>query len=172
MAAPDSYAGMGMVALKKIKMIVCDVDGVLTDGRVYFSDDGRKMKSFCLKDFDACTMFRKLEIPIAFVTGERNKFTELVQQKLKPEYFVDGCKNKYNAINEILDGADIAWSEICYMGDGIYDMEPLKYAGIAVCPADAIEEVKDIEGIYILKRSGGTGCLSELFSTLNRNQCL
>lgn len=158
--------------MKKIRLVISDIDGVLTDGKVYFSAKGRFLKSLCLKDFDACTMFQKLEIPIAFVTGERDEFTELVKEKIKPQYFIDGCKNKYDAINKLLTKMDITWDEICYVGDGVYDMEPLEYAGVAVCPADAIEEVKRIEGIHILKRSGGTGCLSELLWEFNKNQFL
>lgn len=160
------------MTLKKIKIIISDVDGVLTDGRIYFSDEGKSMKSFCLKDFDACTMFQKFGIPIALVTGEKDSFTKLIQRKLNPEYFIDGCKDKYDAIKKILTGTGLTWDEICYVGDGVYDMEPLKYAGISACPSDAIDEVKAIEGIYILKRSGGTGCLSELLSILNKNRCL
>lgn len=160
------------MAMKKIKLVICDVDGVLTDGKVYFCGEGTIMKSLCLKDFDTCTMFRKLGVSIAFVTGERNEFTELIQRKLAPEYFFDGCKEKYDVINKLLTEKDIVWDEICYVGDGVYDIEPLKYAGVAACPADAIDEIKEIEGIYILKRMGGTGCLSELLTILNKNQCL
>lgn len=158
--------------MKKVKLIISDIDGVLTDGKVYFSDKGRSMKSFCLKDFDACSIFRKLGVPIAFVTGEKDKFTELVKRKLNPEYFVDGCKDKYNVISRLLDEAGIVWDEICYVGDGVYDIEALENAGIAVCPADAINEVKEIDDIHILERPGGTGCLSELLLVLNKNQCL
>ena len=169
---PGSLCYRGKMILKRIKLIVCDIDGVLTNGKIYFSDEGRKMKSFCLKDFDTCTVLRTRGIPIAFVTGENDSFTEQIQEILNPEYFIVDCKDKYNMINKILVEADITWNEICYLGDGVYDMEPLKYAGIAVCPADAIDEVKEIEGIYILKRSGGTGCLSELWSVLNKSQYL
>lgn len=166
---PEVLCGYRTKMLKKIKLIICDVDGVLTDGRVYLSNDGRIMKSFCMKDFDACTMLQSIGIPIAFVTGEQDEFTELLQRKLKPEYFIDGCKDKYNVISKLLDERDIAWDEVCYVGDGMYDIEPLKYAKVAVCPADAIDEVKEIKGIHILRRSGGMGCLSEVLSVLNKN---
>lgn len=157
---------------KKIKLIICDIDGVLTDGKIYFSDEGKSMKAFCMKDFDAYTMLRKSGIIVAFVTGEKDQITKLLQRKLNPEYFLDGCKDKYNAINKLLIGADIIWDEICYVGDGMYDIEPLKYAGVAVCPADSIDEVKGIKDIHILNCSGGTGCLSELLSMLNEKRWL
>ncbi len=157
---------------KKIKLVICDVDGVLTDGRVYFSDEGKSMKSFCLKDFDAFTILRKSGVFIAFVTGEKDEITKLLKRKLTPEYFVDGCKDKYNVINKFLAETDIDWDEICFVGDGMYDIEPLKYAGVAVCPADAIDEVKGIENIHILKRPGGTGCISELLSMFYKNRWL
>lgn len=154
--------------MKKNKVIICDVDGVLTDGKIYFSDKGETFKAFSLKDFDAYTKIRELGIDVAFVTGEKDGFTEFLKKRLKPEYFIDGCKNKYDTINTLLIKANISWDDVYYIGDGVYDIKALECAGVAACPADAIDEVKNIKGIRILERLGGMGCLSEFFLVLQK----
>lgn len=143
-----------------IKIIITDIDGVMTDGKFYIDSDLKPMKSIAMKDLDAFTDIKKDGIAIGMITGESNEFSEYVKTIVKPNYFYAGCKDKVEAIGEISAEEGYAMDEICYIGDGKYDIDAIKYVGMGICPADAIAEVKAVAN-FKLSSSGGTGCIAE-----------
>lgn len=147
-----------------LKVLVTDIDGVLTDGKVYISKE-TEYKTICYSDLDTFGDIRSDGIKIAIITGEENEFTEFVKAKVNPDFFYSGCKNKSNAIQDIMRKANVDESQICYIGDGKYDIPAMKIVGISVCPADAIDKVKENADI-ILKKKGGDGCIAEAYSSL------
>lgn len=149
-----------------IKVLATDIDGVLTDGKAYISG-GIENKTICYSDLDAFGDIRGNDIKIAIITGEENDFTEFIRKKVKPDFFYSGCKSKGDAIQDIMLKADAARDQICYIGDGKYDIPAMKIAGISVCPADAIDEAK-VNADIILKKKGGEGCIAELSPFLCR----
>ncbi len=157
--------------LSRIRMVVSDIDGVLTDGKVLYSFwDSSNMpsvmyKTICYKDLDAVGQLGALGISFGIITGEKDAFTELVRERFQTEIFFDACKDKQSAIQQICRSRGISKEEICYIGDGWYDLPALEMAGVGVCPADAINEVKKISDI-VLERNGGTGCIAEIYSRL------
>lgn len=148
-----------------VRAVITDIDGVLTDGKLMLNDGAEINKRICFKDLDTVSLFHEKGIKFGIISGEADDFTNLIHQKMKPDYFFPGCKDKRKKLEEISDKEGIALSSICYIGDGKYDIEAIKIAGIGICPSDAIEEVKRISDI-ILNRKGGDGCLAAVFSLL------
>lgn len=147
----------------KIQMIIFDIDGVITDGKLVIDSKGGEYKSMDFRDIDAIFAFKRNGYQIAFVTGENTKITEYFNRTFKPDYFYSGNKDKANAIKEISEQSGIPLKEICYIGDGKYDVAPMEIAGYSACPKNAIEAVKNVAGIH-LNSFGGNGCIHELMN--------
>lgn len=153
----------------KIRAVITDIDGVLTDGKVMLSGGAENYKRICFKDLDAVSLLRAKGIKLGIISGESDAFTDLLYERMHPDYFYTGCKDKKKALEEIAGQGKIELADICYIGDGKYDLEAIKAAGIGACPLDAIEEVAQAADV-ILKRNGGDGCLAEVFSLLSKSQ--
>ncbi len=151
--------------MNTIKMILFDIDGVITDGRKYVDGDSVELKTIALKDMDAFQLIRDAGYRIGCVTGEDTTFSRQFTNLCMLDYVRIGCKQKEEALKEIEERYHITSSEICYVGDGKYDIPVLKKVKLAVCPNDAIEEVKQVSDV-VLKRKGGEGCIAEIYSLL------
>lgn len=149
----------------KIKMLLFDIDGVITDGRKYTDGKELELKSIALKDMDAFGLLKAAGYKIGCVTGEDNAFSRQFVHMQGLDYIRLGCKQKQQALKEIEEKYHVAFSEICYIGDGKYDIPVLEKVGLAVCPNDAIEGVKQISDI-VLKRKAGEGCIAEVYELL------
>lgn len=143
-----------------IKVLATDVDGVLTEGKIYVDSTNKETKSLCFQDFDALSDLRSMGIKLAIITGESNLFTDYVTDKFHPDYIYTSCKNKMIAIKEICEKESISAHEIAYVGDGKYDVDVLKNIGIGFCPKNGIPEAIRTADI-ILQSSGGEGCIRE-----------
>jgi YrbI family 3-deoxy-D-manno-octulosonate 8-phosphate phosphatase len=150
-----------------IKIFATDIDGVLTDGKVYIYQ-GKEIKSICYQDLDAFGDMRRDGIEIAVITGEDNEFTDYIKQKIKPVYFYSGCKDKAWAVFDLIQKSGIDKSCVCYIGDGKYDIGAMENVGISMCPSNAIERVKQIASI-VLNRRGGDGCIAEAYDILKKS---
>lgn len=149
-----------------IKIIVFDIDGVITDGSIIINENGSEQKKVNLKDIDAIFELKSRQYIIAAITGEKTPIVSYFEKRFPWDYFYYGKKDKVEIIKEIQDTCKIDLSEICYVGDGKYDIEPLKYVGLSICPADSIDRVKN-ESNIILQNKSGQGCLWELISILD-----
>lgn len=154
-----------------IRAVITDIDGVLTDGKAMLENGAEINKRVCFKDLDTVSRFYAKGIKFGIITGESDKFTELLNKRMKPNYFISGCKDKKNALMEIACKEGIPLSSVCYIGDGKYDIGAIELAGIGICPLDAIGEVRQIADI-VLECKGGEGCLASAFSLLFGNQDL
>lgn len=152
-----------------IRVVMTDIDGVLTDGKLMLYDGAEINKKLCFKDIDTVSLFHEKGIKFGIISGEADKFTDLVKEKLNPDYFIAGCKNKREKIEEIARRDRIALSSICYIGDGKYDIEAIQAVGFGICPLDAAEEVKIVSDV-ILPCKGGEGCLASVFTLLCRSE--
>lgn len=150
-----------------IKIFATDIDGVLTDGKAYIYQ-GREIKSICYQDLDAFSDMRRDGIQIAVITGEDNEFTDYIKQKIKPDYFYSGCKDKVGAVLDLIQKSGADKSQVCYIGDGKYDIGAMENVGISMCPSNAIESVKRTASI-VLNRRGGDGCVSEAYDILKKS---
>ena len=153
-----------------IKMVVFDIDGVITDGSIIVDAAGREQKKVNMKDVDAIFQIKKQGYRLAAVTGEDTEIVTYFENRFPWDYFYRGNKNKADAIREIMQNDNLRREEVCYIGDGKYDVEPLLYAGLGLCPRDAIGKAKDAADI-ILQHEGGQGCLWELTEILHAYSC-
>ena len=149
-----------------IKLVVLDIDGVITDGTVIIDAKGTEQKKINLKDIDAIYELHREKFKLAAITGEDTEIVHYFERRFPWDYFYCGAKKKTEILKEIEQREQLLPEEICYVGDGKYDIEPLKYAGLGVCPADAIDRAKDASDM-ILQKDGGQGCLWELVHILN-----
>lgn len=148
-----------------IQLIVFDIDGVITDGSVIIDSEGREQKQINLKDIDAIFELHRRGYKLAAITGEDTDIVSYFEKRFPWEYFYRGNKTKKETMQQIEKGTGISRENICYIGDGKYDVEPLTYAGLGVCPANAIDKAKMAADV-ILQQDGGKGCIWELISIL------
>jgi len=146
---------------KKIKIVLTDVDGVLTDGGMYYTKEGEAMKKFHTRDGMAVTLLRKHNIPTIIVTKEKTKIVKQWATKMKVEKLYDGIQNKESIVEVICKKYKVHANEIAYIGDDVNDIELLKKVGFSATPNDAIKETKKISH-YVCKAGGGTGAFREL----------
>lgn len=152
-----------------IKMLVFDLDGVVSDGKRYTDGKQLELKTLQMKDLDAIGLFAENNYKLGCISGEDTGFSDQFLKMEALDYVNLGCKNKKAALQEFMNKYHAETEEVCYIGDGKYDIPALKLAGLAICPNDAIQEVKDIADI-ILKSKGGEGCLAECYSILTKQK--
>ena len=150
---------------RKIKVVITDVDGVLTDGGMFYSREGDIMKKFHTRDGMGVTLLRKNNIPTIIITKEKNKIISKWAKKMGIENVYDGVLRKEKVLLEITKKMNVSASEICYIGDDVNDIQILKKVGLSVSPHDAIELAKKTSNI-ITKSKGGEGVLREVADTI------
>lgn len=150
-----------------IELIVFDIDGVITDGSVIIDSKGAEQKQINLKDIDAIYELHRRGYKLAAITGEDTAIVDYFEKRFPWEYFYRGNKTKKETMQQIEKGTGIDRKKICYIGDGKYDVEPLMYAGLGLCPANAIDRAKNAADI-ILQNDGGKGCIWEMISILEK----
>ncbi len=145
----------------KIKLFATDVDGVLTDAGMYYTNNGEELKKFNTKDGKGIELLRKNGIVTAIITSENTKIVENRAAKLKINALYQGVEDKLKIINKIRDKHNIKLDEICYIGDDLNDLEVLKAVGLSCCPNDAVDKIKNIVD-FICEKKGGKGCVREV----------
>jgi len=153
---------------KKIKLFLTDVDGVLTDGGMYYSETGDELKKFNTRDGMALELLRNTGIKTGIITSENTKIVENRAEKLKVDYLYQGKREggKLFAAKEICEKEGITLDEVAYIGDDVNCFELLSNVGIPACPIDAMLDVKKIPNIKIMTKKGGEGVLREFVDTL------
>ena len=144
-----------------IKLLLTDVDGVLTDNGVYYSETGEVMKRFSIRDGMGVERLRKLcGIDTGIITGELSPSVARRAEKLSIVELHLGVRDKLAKLSEILERTQLQLSEIAYIGDDVNDLEVLEAAGISACPADAMDSVRDMVD-YVCENKGGYGAFRE-----------
>jgi len=148
-----------------IKLIILDVDGVLTDGLITYDSEGREYKSFNVKDGYGIVRARRMGIEIAVVTGRFSSMVEKRCSELGIREVYQGVENKLKIYNYLKEKYDLEDSEIAVMGDDIPDIELLKRAGLSGAPSDAVEEVKKVVN-FVSSKPGGRGAVREFIDLI------
>ena len=147
--------------LKKIKLILTDVDGVLTRGEIFFDAQGNELKTWNVRDGLALSIARRLDdIDVGFITGRQSKSVEFRATELKVKYLMQGCMDKRKAYADLKEQSGLNDEEIAYIGDDLIDLPILTQVGFAMCPKDAVEEVKAVVDV-VSKVDGGCGVFRE-----------
>ena len=145
----------------KIKLVLSDCDGVLTDTGVYYSERGEELKRFSIRDGMGVERLRKLvSIETGIVTGEFSGSVKKRAEKLKIEELHLGTKDKESVLNEILNRRNLTMENIAFIGDDVNDFAIMKLVGLTACPFDAIPEIREISD-YICTNRGGNGAFRE-----------
>jgi 3-deoxy-D-manno-octulosonate 8-phosphate phosphatase (KDO 8-P phosphatase) len=144
-----------------IRLVLSDVDGVLTDGGVFYGPDGEVMKRFNIRDGMGVERLRAIGVEVGLITGEKSESVSMRAVKLDIEMVHLYCKDKPAVIREIIETKGFTADEIAYIGDDVNDLEAIKMVGLSAAPADAFSEVKEAAA-YICRRPGGHGAFREL----------
>jgi len=147
--------------MQQIKVVLTDVDGVLTDGGMYYSKDGDVMKKFFTRDGMGVTLLRKIGIPTVIVTKEKNAIIKQWSKKMKIAKLYDGVINKELILPKIQTQFNVDASEISFIGDDVNDLGLLHLVGLSATPNDAITEAKKISDYHCVQ-NGGHGAFREL----------
>ncbi len=152
----------------KIKLFLTDVDGVLTDAGMYYTESGDEFKKFNTHDGMGLMLLKEKGIKRGIITTENTKIVERRAAKLKMDYLYQGkgFGNKLEAALEICEKEGISIKEAAYIGDDINCIELLQAVGLAACPANALPPVKAIPGIIQLQKSGGDGAVREFIDLI------
>lgn len=153
---------------KAIKLFLSDVDGTLTDGGMYYSENGDELKKFNTRDGMGFQLLREAGIKTGIITSENTQIVENRAKKLKIDYLCQSKRDggKVAAAQEICDELGITLDEVAYIGDDINCYDLLSSVGIAACPADSMSEIKAIHGIIHMSKKGGEGCVREFIQYL------
>ena len=152
-------------SIKKIKLVVSDVDGVLTDGGMYYSAKGDIQKKFHARDGMGIAILQRNGIPTVIITKEKNEIVKKWTSKMKVDKLFQGIKKKETLLIKLCDHYNLNEENIAYIGDDVNDLEIMKKIGFSVTPKDGNIEVKKIAN-YISKINGGEGVLREICDLL------
>ncbi|MBZ4415187.1 HAD family hydrolase [Myxococcus sp. RHSTA-1-4] len=145
----------------RVRLLVFDVDGVLTDGGLYYGAAGEQMKRFDVKDGHALVMARLAGLPAAIITARTSSIVEVRGRELGLAAVIQGRRDKGVALDELLQQLGVSPGACAYMGDDHNDLAPLSRVGLSACPADAVPEVRQ-EVHFVTQSPGGRGAAREL----------
>lgn len=163
-------ANKGLIEkIKPLKLMIFDVDGVLTDGRIIYNDEGQETKFFDVRDGHGIKLLMRSGINVAIITARESKVVTHRAANLGIELVYQGRKRKIEAFEELLEKTSLKPFETAYMGDDIIDIPVLKKAGFSAAVSDAVKEVRDIAD-YVTERPGGRGAAREITEVILKGQ--
>ena len=145
----------------KVKLVVFDVDGVLTDGGLYYGPQGEAMKRFDVKDGHSIVLARLTGLPSAILTARTSDIVATRGAELKMAKVYQGKKDKGPALEELCAELELQPADVAYMGDDLNDLAPMALVGLSACPADASPEVQQAVH-FVSQFPGGFGAAREL----------
>jgi 3-deoxy-D-manno-octulosonate 8-phosphate phosphatase (KDO 8-P phosphatase) len=137
-----------------IRVLALDIDGVLTDGKVWMDESGRELKSFSYRDIDAVFDARRRGLQVILVTGESSPWVDAVARRMGIERVYRGAKDKYQMLGRICEDLGVSLEQICFVGDSVRDAGALAAAGLGLAPADAMPEARAAASRILHMRSG------------------
>lgn len=151
--------------LQKIKYLVIDVDGTMTDAGIYYDEHGNELKKFCTKDAAGFFAAHQAGMEIVVLTGRECAATTRRMTEMKVDYLVQNCKDKVTYLQSFMEEKHITRDQIGYLGDDLNDLPPMQLCGFVGCPADACVEVKE-NANYIAAQDGGHGAVRDIIEHL------
>ena len=146
---------------KRVRLLALDVDGVMTDGSLYFDQAGNELKSFCTRDGWGINSLQCFGIRVALITGRSSDIVTRRAQELNIDLVYQGSLNKLDAFNDLLRTTDVGEEEVCYAGDDWIDIPVLDRVGLSVTVADADSLVKS-RVHWVTGHGGGKGAVREI----------
>jgi len=146
--------------MKEIKLFITDIDGVWTDGGMYYDAKGNEWKKFNTSDSAGVLFLKMADIRMAIITGEDTKIVQRRADKLNIKNCFLGVKNKVEVAEKLLNKYQIDWSNVAYIGDDLNDIKLLEKVGLSACPTQAPDYIKSRVD-WVLKKKGGEGVFRE-----------
>ena len=166
----EGKLGAGLIEkMRKVKVLLLDVDGVLTDGRIILSDDGQETKCFDVRDGHGLKMIQRAGIEVMFLTGRKSRVVEHRARELGVDRVYQGALDKLAVYQEILSQEGLVPEQTAYMGDDIVDLPVLRQAGFSVTVCDAHAEVLRMVDL-VTKSRGGRGAVREVCELILKAQ--
>ncbi len=147
--------------ISRIKLLATDVDGVLTDGGLYYSEAGLTFKKFNVKDGMAVRLLKDVGVKSAIISTDVSDIPKMRAERLKIDYCIIGSWNKLEKLKEICSELNISLEECAFIGDDVNDLEILKSVGVSFCPADAVYSIRSTVDI-VCDKNGGEGVFREV----------
>ena len=149
----------------KIKLIVLDVDGTMTNGSIYYNSNGEEIKQFNVKDGLGIKIALAAGLDVAIITGRRSSMVEKRAAELNISYLYTGVQTKLTALNQLLMETGVHYDVVYYIGDDLNDLQCMECVGLRGCPSDADESVKELCEI-IADKAGGHGAVRDCIKRL------
>lgn len=153
----------------RVKLLILDCDGVLTDGRIIFLPDGDETKSFDVKDGHAMVMAARAGLRVAIISGRESFAVRARAKELGVAHLYEKAWVKTDAYDKVLSEEGLTDEEVCFVGDDVVDIPLLRRAGLAVAVADAVEEAKQYSH-HVTRRGGGRGAVREVIELILKAQ--
>lgn len=150
---------------KHIKLLICDVDGVFSDGRIYLGNNGEELKAFNTRDGYGIKAVQSAGIDVAIITGRQSKLVEQRMKSLTVKHIYQGHENKVDAYQQMLDKLSLTPSQVAYIGDDIPDLAVMEQVGLSISVPDGHPYVK-IKSDHITSLKGGFGAVREICDLL------
>lgn len=147
--------------LEKIRALATDVDGVLTNGAVYYGPEGERLKRFYIRDGMGFERLRNAGYKVVVITGENSEVVHRRMEKLLVEHYFPGAKDKYSLLVNWCREQRLDPSELAYLGDDVNDISAMQMCGFKACPSDAFQQIRILVD-YVCHRPGGLGAFREV----------
>lgn len=157
---------MALILPSTIKFIITDFDGIVTDNCVYIDSKGEMTRKLNFKDVMAFSILRKNGCRIGIISGEKNSAIEIIAKKFNVDEVHQGIRIKIDVLKSIVERYGLSEDEFVYIGDDINDYDSLCYAKYSITVPNAVERIKNIEGIQITTAKGGEGAFREIVDAL------
>ena len=154
--------------LADIKLLVLDVDGVLTDGRMVVNADGTESRFFNALDGHGIRLWHRAGLKVAFLTGREVEATRHRAEQLEAEYVFQNCFDKLSALKKLLEELRLSHREVACIGDDLPDLPMIRYVGFSAAVANAVDEVRQ-HADYVTTRRGGHGAVREVIEYILKN---
>lgn len=154
---------------KKLKLLILDVDGVLTDGKLFFDNDGNEYKAFHARDGHGIKLLRQTGVEVAVISGRKSNSVALRMKNLGIEYVYQGHENKISAFNEIIEKIGISPEQAAHVGDDLLDLPLMLRVGLSIAVNDAHFAVKQYAD-WCTELSGGCGAVREVCDFIMQTQ--
>ncbi len=154
---------------KRVRLLILDVDGVLTDGQIVIDDRGVELKSFNARDGHGLKLLMRADIQVALLSGRESEATRRRASDLGISKIYQNIHNKIEAYQEIMNENGLADHQVGYVGDDLVDLPVLRRVGFAAVVSDSIDEIKPFAD-YITQRDGGKGAVREIIEFILKSQ--
>lgn len=155
--------------IRNIKLLILDVDGVLTDGALYYSDKGEHIKRFNTRDGQGIKLAQAYNLEIAIISARKTEIVDNRFKELGVKHIYQHCYDKAKKINELSSELKISLEQVGYIGDDILDVPPLEIVGLPICPKDA-HPTALTKAKLVTETAGGDGCVREVIDLILKEQ--